>query len=377
MKKPASTFLLIILVFLTVSLLVFPREGFAAAQSGLELWWKSILPALLPFFIVSELLVLLGAMRLLGRWLEPLMRPLFNLPGAAALAVIMGYTSGFPTGAAITSGLRKEGAVTRDEGERLLAFTNNAGPFFIMAGVSVGMLNCPQAGVFLAAIHYGLNLLLGVTLGIFSKKKGGRKSLPLPALPNYNHEPVGALLKKAALKALVNIGLIGGYILFFSVLIKMLWLCGAGPLFCRGLEWLLTCFRLSPALAVAFFNGFWEMSIGAAAAGQSAAPFAQSFAACAAILAWGGLSVQGQVSAMVSDTDLRLRYYFSSRLVHAAASFMLALPLAGKIALSSGGGTPNTPMPPPAMSVLIFSLLLLFATAVLGKALGAPRKKQP
>ncbi|MCL2816818.1 MAG: sporulation integral membrane protein YlbJ [Clostridiales bacterium] len=375
MKKPASALLLILLIFLAVSLLVFPQEGFAAAQAGLKLWWESILPALLPFFIVSELLVLLGAMRLLGRWLEPLMRPLFNLPGAAALAVIMGYTSGFPTGAAITAGLRKEGAVTRDEGERLLAFTNNAGPFFILAGVGVGMLNCPQAGVYLAAIHYGLNLLLGVILGLFSKKRGGRKALPLTALPNHNHEPVGALLKKAALKALTNIGLIGGFILFFSVLTKMLWLSGAGLLFCRGLEWLLTSLSLSPALAAAFFNGFWEMSIGAAAAGQSAAPFAQNFAACAAILAWGGLSVQGQVSAMVSDTDLRLRYYLPGRLVHAAASFLLALPLAGKMALASGGEKPVAPMLPPVMVMLAFSLLLLFSAAVLGKALGALRKQ--
>jgi len=178
MKKSSAVLLAVTLFFLTVCMLVFPKEGFTAAQRGLELWWKSVLPALLPFFIVSELLVLLGAMRVLGRWLEPLMRPLFNLPGAAALAVIMGYTSGFPTGAAITAGLRKDGALTRDEGERLLAFTNNAGPFFILIVAGAGMFNSPRAGLFLAALHYGLNLLLGVTLSLFSRKKTAANRLP-------------------------------------------------------------------------------------------------------------------------------------------------------------------------------------------------------
>jgi len=37
-----------------------------------------------------------------------------------------------------------------------------------------------------------------------------------------------------------------------------------------------------------------------------------------AIIAWSGLSVFGQVSAMVSGTDIRMTPYFVSRFIHAA-----------------------------------------------------------
>ena len=63
------------------------------------------------------------------------MRPIFNVPGEGAFAFIMGIISGYPVGAKIVSDFKSRNICTDVECERLLAFTNNAGPLFIVGTV--------------------------------------------------------------------------------------------------------------------------------------------------------------------------------------------------------------------------------------------------
>lgn len=51
----------------------------------------------------------------------------------------MGIISGYPIGAKIVTEFRKNGDCSRAEAERLLAFTNNSGPLFIIGTVGVSM----------------------------------------------------------------------------------------------------------------------------------------------------------------------------------------------------------------------------------------------
>lgn len=63
------------------------------------------------------------------------MKPLFNVPGEGAFPLIMGIISGYPVGAKIVTNFRKENICTKEEAERLLTFTNNSGPLFIIGTV--------------------------------------------------------------------------------------------------------------------------------------------------------------------------------------------------------------------------------------------------
>ncbi|HOQ08473.1 MAG TPA: nucleoside recognition domain-containing protein, partial [Clostridiales bacterium] len=119
-------------ILFTLCLVIFSDTAAKAALKGLNLWSSAVVPSLLPFFIASELLNSSGFINVAGTLLEPVMRPLFRLPGCSSLALALGVTSGYPVGARITADLRKSGALTRTEAERLLAFTNNSGPLFII-----------------------------------------------------------------------------------------------------------------------------------------------------------------------------------------------------------------------------------------------------
>lgn len=72
---------------LTFALLTYPKEALEASVRGLNTWWKVVFPSLLPFFILSELLIGFGVVRFIGSILEPLMRPLFRVPGVGGFAL--------------------------------------------------------------------------------------------------------------------------------------------------------------------------------------------------------------------------------------------------------------------------------------------------
>ena len=105
-----------------------PQVVFQGALTGLKTWWNIVFPALLPFFIASELLMSFGVVHFMGVLLEPVMRPLFNVPGAGSFVMAIGYTSGYPIGSMVTARLRAEGLCSRVEAERLMSFTNNSSP---------------------------------------------------------------------------------------------------------------------------------------------------------------------------------------------------------------------------------------------------------
>lgn len=121
----------------TISLVIFSKDNLTSAKNGVSLWLNNVVPSLFPFFVATELLGHTNVIKRLGEMLNFIMRPLFNVPGIGSFALIMGIISGYPTGAKIVCDLKNKNLCTLEEAERLLAFTNNSGPLFILSTVGI------------------------------------------------------------------------------------------------------------------------------------------------------------------------------------------------------------------------------------------------
>ena len=154
-----------------IFLLLFSKNNLVAAKSGLSLWANSVLPSLLPFFIATELLSYTNVVPLCGKLLSPIMRPIFNVPGEGAFALLMGIISGYPVGAKIVANLKEQNLCTDIEAERLLAFTNNSGPLFIVGTVGIGLFYNMSIGLILLLTH----ILACITTGFIFRWWGKRK----------------------------------------------------------------------------------------------------------------------------------------------------------------------------------------------------------
>ena len=124
-----------ILVLFTISLIIFSSTNLSSAKNGLILWANSIVPSLFPFFVATELLTHTNLIYNMGKLLNKFMKPFFNIRGEGCFALIMGIISGYPMGAKISANFRKNNICSKEECERLLSFTNNSGPLFIIGTV--------------------------------------------------------------------------------------------------------------------------------------------------------------------------------------------------------------------------------------------------
>ena len=142
-------------------LILFRGTAAAGARSGIQLCLQTIIPTLLPFFFLNNLLV----SYLEGRKLSALRLParLCRMPENGEAYLIPAFLGGYPMGAAAISEGWQSGSLSRRDAERMLGFCSNAGPAFLL-GI-LGPL-FPELWMVwsLWAIHIASALLTGLLL---------------------------------------------------------------------------------------------------------------------------------------------------------------------------------------------------------------------
>ncbi|SCB88529.1 sporulation integral membrane protein YlbJ [Fictibacillus enclensis] len=317
-------------IILAGAVMIFPKEAFGASLDGLKLWWDVVFPSLLPFFILSEILIGFGVVHFFGVLFEPLMRPLFRVPGSGGFVWAMGLSSGFPAGAKLTARLWQEKQITTIEAERLVSFTNCSNPLFIFGAVAVGFFNNPSLGIVLALSHYVGNILVGLAMRFHGRRRLKEKNTstplhrvqPLRALQKMHEarlsdgRPIGKLLGDAVQSSISTLLMIGGFVILFSVINRVLSLLSITPLFSNILEKGLSVFSISGSLSYPFISGLFEITMGSKLASQSPSLLMQQCIVVSFILAFSGFSVQAQVASILSETDISFRPFFLARLLH-------------------------------------------------------------
>src|SRR5699024_3526747 len=226
LKQIIKTFILAICTLsLTFLLINYPDESFDASLRGLHMWWEIVFPSLLPFFITAELLIGFGIVTFIGALFEPIMRPLFNVPGVGSFAWIMGMASGYPSGAKISVRLREEKQLTKIEAERLISFTNASSPLFIFGAISVGFFHDVKLGLLIAVCHYTSNVLVGICMRFYGQAEETKQKTKQPkqrktfsivkAFKDMRNErlenkrPFGEILGTAVLNSIQTLVMIG------------------------------------------------------------------------------------------------------------------------------------------------------------------------
>lgn len=331
-------------VFITVSMVQYPKESFDSAIMGLNLWWNVVFPALLPFFILSEILMGLGVVHFIGVLLEPLMRPLFNVPGVGAFALSMGLASGYPMDAVITCKFRKNKMCNAVEAERLLSFTNTADPLFMFGAVAVGMFGMPELGATIALAHYLSSFLVGIIFRFHGCHRDKNKEdqpaqesgniiiralRALYAARQEDKRSVSQLLGDSVKSSMNTALLIGGFIIIFSVFLRILSIVGVTNFLNALFVGFLNLIGFDGSLASALVSGLFEIDLGALAASQTDAPLVEKAGIASAIIAWSGLSVHGQVASIVIESGIRMTPYMVARLLHAILAAVITILLLG------------------------------------------------
>lgn len=325
---------------IAIALITYPKESFEASINGLNMWWKIVFPSLLPFFIVSEMLIGIGVVKFIGVLLEPFMRPLFRVPGVGGFVWAMGMASGYPAGAKLTARLRQEKQISAIEAERLVSFTNSSNPLFIFGAISVGFFENPNLGIVLALSHYLGNFCVGILMRFHGKselisERAKKRRFAIEEAFEVLHttrikdnRPLGKLLGDAVISSIQTLLMIGGFIILFSVFNKLLAIVNITATIALFFEYILKLFSIPEMLSVPLISGLFEITLGSKLASQTGnVQLLHQVIVTSFILAFSGFSVQAQVASILAETDIRFKPFFIARIFHGffAASFTVLL----------------------------------------------------
>ncbi|MEK3720446.1 sporulation integral membrane protein YlbJ [Paenibacillus sp. FSL H8-0034] len=381
-------------VGLLISMLFFPAQALHASLKGLSIWWDILFPALFPFLVVSEMMLGLGIVHFFGMLLDPVMRPVFRIPGTGGFVMAMGFAAGYPVAAKLTSQLWEQRLVNREEGERLVAFTTSSDPIFLIGAVSVGFFHDVSLAVILAAAHYGTAILVGLMMRFHGGSASKKVTEPAPQTAGHTSSrlltrafkamhrarlldgrSLGEMLRQAVQSSLQLVMVIGGLVVFFAVVIEIMTSIQVMPIVYKGINAVLQLFGVPTALSEAVAGGLFEVTLGAKAAGSAPASISlmHKAAIAAFILSWAGLSVHAQIISILHHTNLRYFPFVMARLIHgllaATAVILLWEPMQsyrGATALS----LPVMSLSTAALPTKPSSVLTWIAAACIGVLLG-------
>lgn len=239
--------------------------------------------------------------------------------------------------------MREQELLTKTEAERLLSFTNNSGPLFIVGAVSVGMFKMPNLGLYLLICHIFASLTVGILFRFYGRNTHNKKRHPgcnltgrfkkeLRSNMLHQNRNVGEILGES-IKNSINVLLsIGGFIILFSVIINILLEIGLISSISDVLSSLLRPMSISKEIVLSLTSGFFEITTGTNMASKAtSASFCHQLSAVSFILGWAGLSVHSQVYSIICKSDISIKPYLIGKLlqgtfaaIYTAMSFKLS-----------------------------------------------------
>lgn len=265
------------------------------ARRGLSLAFTTVIPSVFPFIILTDFSVRFIRFESVGA-LRKAFERLFGISGVGLSAFVSGVLGGFPLGAHRAIELYKNGKISKDECQRLMGFSNNASPAYVICAVGAGILRSVQSGILL----YFITLTASVLSGIIAGKKSNYLT-ESTVIYEQNYSFVGSVKSAAAVS--INIA---AFITAFSTI--------AG---------IISIFLSSEVLKV-FILPFFE--IGGAVVSISelyAIPRELKLSAIAFAISFSGLSVYAQTASLTEGENISMKPYILIKLCSGIISAIL------------------------------------------------------
>ena len=297
----ASGFLLLILD---------AKTALQGAGEGIALCLYTVVPALLPFFVLSMMLT--GS--LMGCPL-PFLRPvgaICKMPEGSESILLSGILGGYPAGAQTIAQCWQSGYLQRDSASRMLGFCNLAGPSFLF-GIVAQQFTTVSSAVLLWLIQILSAIVTAVILPGRSEEKVSAPNHKPPSLTEILHRSIRIM------------ALICGWILLFRVILAFLH---------RWFLWML------PVSLQVIVSGFLELSNGCCELSRISMEGLR-FVLASGMLSFGGVCVTMQTASAASGLDLH--GYLPSKVLQCAISLFFAV-IVQKFAFSPGEQIPIFPL---------------------------------
>lgn len=162
---------LIIMLFILIGIISNISVASLGAHKGILYCVNTLIPSLFIFMIFTSFIVNSGITQNLSKILNPITKFLFYLPGCTAPIIILSLIGGYPVGARGAKSLYESKEINIEQLNRLMTFSVNAGPAFIIEIVGNILLKNYKLGCLIFIVQIILSLCIGIISGMLARKK--------------------------------------------------------------------------------------------------------------------------------------------------------------------------------------------------------------
>ena len=296
MKKILSIiiFLLSIYFILTNSI-----EIMESIRLSFSICINNLFPSLIPFMLLSNILINYDFINDLSNILEKIMTRIFKVSKNCAFAVVMSIMSGTPSNAKYLKDLYDSNFINIKDIQKCLNFCHFTNPIFILGTIGYTFLGNKKIGLIILISHY----LTSIIIGIFNKKD--KNFIEIKINNNKNNRNFINVLTKSIKSTIDTLFLILGVITTCLIITCIL----------NKIINLPDNFK--------FIYGFIEITQGLKYLSISNLNIEIKTIISSFLISFGGICIHAQVFSILDNKKIRYFPYFKSRLIHGILSSIL------------------------------------------------------
>lgn len=275
-------------------------------KKGLGIATNTLIPALFPFLVFSNLALQSNALDILKKLLARPAHFFFGLSENGTVALLLGWLCGLPIGTVSAITMLKNEQIGREEFDRLFLFSGIPGTGFLIGAVGTTLFGSQEVGfallfaVLLSSTFTGI--LLKLIRGNITERPSSQATAPI-ALPFHTQ------FTAAVRGAFSTVLEITGFVLFFSAVAE----CVKAIAEAAAL----------PSIASILAIGLLELTSGIYAAVLAFAPEI-AFCLCAFFAGFSGLSICLQLFSIAVSARPKIGPYLLAKLSQGVLSFLFA-----------------------------------------------------
>ncbi|MBE5748911.1 MAG: hypothetical protein E7344_04730 [Clostridiales bacterium] len=271
-----------------------------SVTDGLIVWATAVVPALLPFFVLSKLLAELDFFSHFCRYISPITKKLFNAPAISGYIFLMSIISGYPVGAKLIQEYHKNNLLTKNQCRKISTFTSTSGPLFIIGTVAGGFFNDRKLGFILIGCHVLSAIICGILLKNFYCCDDNTTAVKNQEFINKN------ILNDTIYSAISGILSIGVFISLFFMLADML------PIN-----------KISNPVLQVFVTGLLEVTHGCQMMSTQNLPFVTTATLCQTMISFGGLCIALQSYSYLKECGISFVQIIFNKALQASVATVL------------------------------------------------------
>lgn len=309
-----------VLVIVAIMLLVIqPTKYMKSILNGLDLFFISVLPSLLPFLFLTKILSSIGTTKKLSKLFNPITKKFLKVPSNTSFIILSSYICGYPIGAKLVGEMVKYGELTNEEAKRVIPLVTTSGPIFVIGSVGASMFSNTNLGAIIFVVHILSSFITGIIFCRFKHKK-----LTKIEKPTLKEQKVQSFsLEQTTISTFNSVLMVAVYVSIFYMFIDMAYDLNL----LKGLTFIIakifSIFNIDFSTATAISSGIIEMTRGLKELSFISSNSLKLIIG-SGLISFGGISIILQSLAFLSNTHIKAKYFIFVKLVQTVITILIA-----------------------------------------------------